>query len=87
MPDAEMAVEAVLVGDHQASGLAENTVKNAQGQLRVIKDALESRRGGRAEGERQIEPWMVILAESAINRGRKDVEGFLFISTYRRWKV
>ncbi len=35
-------MEEVPVGDHQADGLAENAVKNAQGQLRVIKDALET---------------------------------------------
>ncbi len=46
--DVEVVPEEVPVGDHQANGLAENTVKNAQGQLRVIKDALESRRGRRA---------------------------------------
>ena len=34
----------VPVGDHQANGLFENAIKNAQGQFRMIQDALESRR-------------------------------------------
>ena len=41
----EIILEEVPVGDHQANGLAQNAVKNVQGQFRVIKDALESRHG------------------------------------------
>ncbi len=48
--DVEIVLEDTPVGDHRASGLAENAVKKAQGQFRVIKDALESRHGRRAEG-------------------------------------
>ncbi len=73
----------MLVGDHQASGLAENAVKNAQGQFRVIKDALKSRHGRRVDGEHQVAPWMVPRAALVVNRGRKDEEGF---SGHRRWK-
>ena len=51
--DAEVALEAVPAGDHQANGLVENVVKNVQGQFRVIKDALESRRKRRIDGEHQ----------------------------------
>ncbi len=61
----------------------ESAVKNVQGQLRVIKDALESRRGGRIEGEHPAVPCMVMHAASAISRGSKDDEGF---TAYRMWK-
>ncbi len=45
--DVEIVLEKVPVGDHQATGWAENTVKNVQGQFRAIKDALESNHGRR----------------------------------------
>ncbi len=41
--DVELALEAVPVGDHQTNGLAETAAKNAQGQFRVSKDALDGR--------------------------------------------
>ncbi len=49
----DCVMEEVPVGDHQANGLAENAVKNTQGQFRVIKDALESRHGSRVDGDTQ----------------------------------
>ncbi len=64
-------MEEVPVGDHQANRLAENAFKNVQGQFRVIKDALESRRGRRVDGEHQVVPWMVMHAASLVNRGRR----------------
>ncbi len=54
------------VGDHQTNRLVENAVKNVQGQLRVIKDALESRRGRRTEGEHPARPWMMTHAASVM---------------------
>ncbi len=67
--DVEKALEEVLVGDHQAKGLAENAVNNAQGELRMIKDAVESSHGRRVDGELQVAPWMVTHAVSVVNRG------------------
>ena len=81
--DVEIVMEEVPVADHQANGLVENAVKNVQGQFRVIKDALESRRGRRVDGEHPVIPWMVMHAASVVNRSRKDDEGF---SAYRKWK-
>ncbi len=49
----EIALEEVPVNDHQANGLVENAVKNAQGQFRG-KDALESRIGRRIERDRPM---------------------------------
>ncbi len=65
----------------EANGVAENAVKNAQGQLRVLKHALESRSNKRAKGDHQVAPWMVTHAAAVINRGRRDDEGF---TAYRR---
>ena len=81
--DVEIVTEESPVGDHQANGLAENAVKNVQGQFRVMKDALESRHGRIIEGEHPAAPWLVMHAATVISKGRKDVEGF---TPYRRWK-
>ncbi len=59
-------------------------VKNAQGQLRVFKDALESRINNRVQGDHQAVPWIVTLAATVINKGRKEDEGF---TAHWRWKV
>ncbi len=69
--DVAIALEAVPVRDHQANGLVENALKNAQGHLRMIKDALESRNKRGAGGEHPAVPWMVMHAASVINRGRQ----------------
>ncbi len=71
----EIVTEEAPVGDHEAKGIAENAVKNVQGQFRAWRDALESRIESRFEGARQAVPWMVTHVVSAINKGRKDDEG------------
>ncbi len=73
----EILMEEAPVGDHQANGVAENSVKNLQGQLRVLKDALESRIKKRVDGEHLTVPWMVMHAATVINKGRKDDEAFM----------
>ena len=72
--DVEIALDDAPVGDHQASGLVENTVKNVQGQFRMIEDALESRCERRVREDRQVVPWMVMHTALVINRGKKDEE-------------
>ncbi len=70
-------MEEAPVGDRQADGLSENAVKNAQGQVRVLKDVLESRINKRVDGEHQIVPRMVMRAAMVSNNGRKDDEGLM----------
>ncbi len=36
----EVILEKVLAGDHQVKAVARDSIKNAQGQIRAIKDAL-----------------------------------------------
>ncbi len=48
----EIVLEEVASGEHQAHDMVES-VKNLEGQLRFIKDALESRRERRLDGEHQ----------------------------------
>ncbi len=45
---------------------------NAQGQLGVLDNKLEGRIIKRGEGDHQVTPWMVTLAATVINKGRKD---------------
>ena len=81
--DVELIMQESPVGDHQANGLAENAVKNVQGQVRTLKDALETRLKARLTEGHPAVPWLVIHAASVMNRSRKDEEGF---TPYRRWR-
>ncbi len=72
----EIAMEEATVGDHQASGASGSAVKSAQGQFRVLKDALESGISYRVESGRRAAPWMAMHAATVINKGRKDDEAF-----------
>ena len=81
--DVEIVMEEAPVGDHQANGAAENAVKNIQGQFRALKDALETRLGGRIQGDHVAVPWLIMHASSVICRRRVDKEGF---TPYRRWR-
>ncbi len=49
--DVEIVMEGAPVGDRQAKGAVENAVKDARGQLRVVKDVLESERQRWLDGE------------------------------------
>lgn len=69
---AEIVLEEAPVGDHEANCSIEDAMNNLQGQLRVLKDALESRLGGRIAEEHVIVPWLVTHAGSVINRSRAD---------------
>ena len=71
----EIVMEEAPVGNRQANGVAENAVKNSQGQFLALKNALGSRINQRVEGEHQAVPWMVTHAVTMINKWRRDVEG------------
>ncbi len=73
--DVEAIIEEVLISDHQANRLVENAVKNVQGHLREIKDALENRRCRRVAGEHHVVAWMVMYAASVISRRWEDSVG------------
>ena len=71
------------VGNHAANGDAESTVRQVQGQIRTMKDALESRYGERIARDSHILPWLVMHAAAVVTRYRKDADD---ITAYRRWK-
>ncbi len=76
-------MEEAPVRDHQANAASENAVKNAQGQFRALKDALDSRINKRNERDHRVVPWMVMHAATVITKGRRDDEG---CTPHRRWK-
>ena len=79
----DVAPEESPVGDHAANGDVESAVRQVQGQIRTMKDALESRYGERIARDSHILPWLVMHAAATITRYRKDADG---ITAYRRWK-
>ena len=46
----DLILEESPVGEHQANGLVESTVRQVQGQVRTMKDALETRIGVKIGG-------------------------------------
>ena len=80
---AEVTPEESPVGDHAANGDVENAIRQVQGQIRTMKDALESRYGERLPRDSHVLPWLVMHAAATISRYRKDAHG---ITAYRRWK-
>ena len=71
------------VDESQSNGAVERTVQQIQGQIRTIKDCLESRIGRKISGEENVFPWMVAHAAATINRYHVGQDGR---TSYRRWK-
>ena len=71
------------VKESQANGAIENAIRQVQGQIRTMKDCLESRIGIRLTGEETIFPWLVSHAAATINRYHVGQDGN---TAYRRWK-
>ena len=71
------------VGEHQSNGMVEAAIKQVQGQIRTMKDALETRYGGRIPEDHQCIPWLVQHAAQTMNRRRVDAYG---VTPYKRWK-
>ncbi len=71
----EIVMEEAPAGDHQANGVAENVVKNAQAQFRVLKGELEGRINKRVEGDHQAVPWMMMHTAAVISKGGRTTRG------------
>ena len=61
MPDIEFVPKTSPEGDHQANGLAEIGVREAKGQVRVLRSQLEANLGERLSEE---EPYLDVVAET-----------------------
>jgi hypothetical protein len=73
--ESEVSFEESPVGEHQSNGAVENAVKRVQGQVRTMRDALESRIGERIKGEDNVFTWMVRHAAASMNRYQVGEDG------------
>ena len=78
-----IVLEESPVKESQANGAIENAIKQIQGQIRTMKDCLDSRLGMKLTGEETIFPWLVSHAAATINRHHVGQDGE---TAYRRWK-
>ncbi len=63
------------VGEHQSNGAIENAIERVQGQIRTLRDALESRTEERGKGENSIFTWLVRNAAASMNRYQIGIDG------------
>ena len=78
-----IVLEESPVNESQANGAIENAIKQVQGQIRTMKDCLESRIATKITGEEAIFPWFVSHAAATINRYHVGQDGK---TAYQRWK-
>ncbi|MFM7989620.1 MAG: hypothetical protein ACKPKO_60935, partial [Candidatus Fonsibacter sp.] len=64
----EVVCEESPVGESQALGTISSQIQVLQGQVRTIRDALETRQGRRIDGNHALVPWMVQHAAGILNR-------------------
>ena len=63
------------VGESQANGLVENTIKRVQGQIRTIKDHFESNIKAELKMEHPVFEWLMDWAAAVLNRYVVDASG------------
>ena len=68
MRESRTVVEESPVGSHQSNGIIERSVQGVEGQLRVLKSALEGRIGKRISAERRIVKFMAEYGAYLLNR-------------------
>ena len=61
-------IEESPVGESQSNGVIERGVQTAEGQIRVLKDALETRLSTKIPAQHNIIAWMVEFAAVLVNR-------------------
>ena len=65
---AEMLKEESPVGSSASNGVVERGVQTVQGQVRVLKDAFETRISTKVDGSHNIISWMIEFASVLVNR-------------------
>ena len=70
-----MSFEESPVGEHQSNGVIENAIGRVQGQIRTVRDALESRIGERVKGNDGVFTWLVRNAAASMNRYQVGSDG------------
>eukprot|EP00973_Karenia_brevis_P051338 7132782-Karenia_brevis.AAC.1 len=67
----EADLEETAVGDSDANGLAEDSVKECKAKIRTLKFAAEKLHGTTIDRTHASLPWMAAYSASLINRSRK----------------
>ena len=78
-----IVLEASPVYESKSNGVIERAVQQVQGQVRTVKDGLESRIGERLLVDSQLVPWIVLHAAHLINCYHVGPDGK---TNFRRWK-
>ena len=63
------------VGDSQGNGVAEKAIKSVQGQLRVLRSALEARIRAKVPSDHSVMSWMTEYAAVVLNRYEVSKDG------------
>ena len=71
----KMIVESSPVGQSQSNGVAERAISSVEGQLRVLRDALEARLNVKLPVNHPLTPWLVEYAALVLNRFEVGKEG------------
>ena len=71
----EVVCEESPVGESQSLGSINIQVQCIQGQVRTLRDALESRYSERLTEESPISPWMIMRAAGILNKFRVGIDG------------
>ena len=73
--DGDLIIEHSPVADSQANGVAERAVQSAEGQIRVLKDALEHRLGHGIASRSAVLAWLIRHAGLLLSRYEVGVDG------------
>ena len=73
--DGDAALEASPVGESEANGAAERAIQTWKGQVRTMKDALETRIDSEIHPEDKVMTWLVEYAGSLIRRCLPGLDG------------
>ena len=75
LPDVEIIQKNSPVGDHQANGMIEVSIRELKRQMRALRMSLESKLKKTLDNNHPLVAWMASFAAEALNVFRKDASG------------
>ena len=82
-----MVVESSPVGDSQGNGVVERVIMSVQGQIRVLRSALEDRIKAKLEPDHPVLAWMCEYASVLLNRFEVGKDGMTAFERNKRKKA
>ena len=73
--DGEAAWENSAVGESESNGKIEKAIQILEGELRILKDALETNLGKEVPAESRIMSWLTVYASVLLRRGQVGADG------------